>query len=362
MGQGDFTIMSDFDGTSVSGIVDVFDPQNFEDHVMHGGASIEQDYWLGRYDEKVFPLNPEDEDTIPIGVGLDKYRRGGSGLYCGSCHNVHKQPVSNGDYLRTKKDESVGLPGLRRDFCVQCHDSETTTEKNRHLDNTRCLTCHHPHKGSELLAEDEEIGRSIFVFEVTPVDFIALPNVPKINDKEDDMLIFSSSKCYACHQPNHLKDIEDPYVFLKAGAAPIYGDYMADKNGEKRDCQNRAEHHPMGDQARLKGDYFPRARGAAATQNLNSKGELTCVSCHADVHGGTNADTSVWSYTESKRNNFLRWDFKNDNARFCLECHPSKEILVEGSEDVKHFWENSSRIKRKVFESEKFNIDNPQQY
>ncbi|MGA1867024.1 MAG: cytochrome c3 family protein [bacterium] len=367
VGTGDYDMAAGF-GKSVSGIGDVFDPDKYEDHVMHAGASLERDHWLGFYDMEVFPVDENDKDNVPRGASLGKYREGGSGFYCGSCHNVHQEPVVNGtldlngDYLRTKEGKSVGIPGIRKDFCIQCHDPATTADKNTHLENTRCLTCHHPHKGDTLLSEDEEIGRSIFAFEVIPVDFVTLPNVVKIEDQEDDSDIFPSSKCYACHQPNHLKKVTDPYVFLNAGAAPIFADYRADENGAEVASQERSEHHPMGDQARLTGGYFPRARGAAATQHLNANNELTCVSCHADVHGGTEGDAGVWGYGESKKNNFLRWNFINDNAEFCLKCHPSKATLVEGNEDLRHFWKNSSRLTRRVFDPETFDRNNPARY
>ncbi|MGA1867020.1 MAG: cytochrome c3 family protein [bacterium] len=367
--DGTFTIVGNSNqgiGNAISGIGDVFNPAIYEDHVMHGGADIEQDYWLGYYDEETFPLQPEDEDIVPTGAALEQYRKGGKGFYCGSCHNVHQQPPSkelDGDYLRTKPGKSVGTPGDRGEFCVQCHDPETTTERNTHLENSDCLTCHHPHRADTLLSEDEQIGRSIFVFDVVPVNFSALPNVPHINDTDDDPKIpLSSAKCYACHQPNHLKNGDDPFIFLRAGAAPIYGDYRADEEGRTIYSQIRREHHPMGDQARLNGSSFPRARGVAATQNLNSRGELTCVSCHAGLHGETEDETVKWSKAESKKNNFLRWNFKDDNALFCVKCHPGKKALIKESQDKKHFWTVGSRLTRRVFSAEKFNKDTPENY
>ncbi|MCL6582891.1 MAG: hypothetical protein K6U11_04560 [bacterium] len=304
----------DGSGGAYSGLRDVFSRKNFEDHVMHGAAAVKPgDYPLaaslklvGSINKKIFPLNPEDWDTVPSvregtahGRANLNYQRGGSGFYCGSCHNPHGdssgvyQPGS--DYLRTK-DGNVGAPGRRKEFCIECHG-------NLHAPDNDCLDCHHPHRGATLISDNEVIGRKIFIKEVVPVPFVAKPNVPRIDDGSTGD--FPSSLCYGCHGP------QGAAQWGPAGATTIHGD----------DSPTPREHHPMGTQAVF--GKIPRARGCGQSL-MNKAGELTCVSCHNGFHQG------------DRNNNFLRWDFSQDSALFCCVCHPDKSAYNLGDEGQGH--------------------------
>ena len=108
------------DGTYANQGIDtifVYDGDAAEDHVMHGGAICIKDLTdcliadIASITDtcvgQVFPLDPNDEDTVPQGAALEEYRKGGDGFYCGSCHDVHNTPKeSGGNYLRYKRDAS----------------------------------------------------------------------------------------------------------------------------------------------------------------------------------------------------------------------------------------------------------------
>jgi len=331
-----------------SGIDTVFGA-DLETHVMHEEAKITTDEWLGPYNSTAFPLDPTDKDKIP--GHPPSWDEGGAGFYCGSCHDPHKQPTgndTNGDYLRTTTGD-VGVPENRSPFCKECHDPVATN--NSHLTSENCQACHHPHQGYKRaqvgMGPDElMIIRLTFRAEVAiAAEFVSAPNVPKINDPSGDPI--SSGLCYGCHQARHTIDPDDPnYNFWRdEGAAPIYGDEI---NGDPVEvAANRRNHHPMGTQAKLTGTSFPRAPGAEATLYLNQAKELTCTSCHQDLHGIVEGKT----YDESKENNFLRWEFANDDAEFCLRCHSNKRmsnghIFV----DQKHFWGTDSPLSRDVYD------------
>ena len=333
----------DGSGGAISGLRDVFSRKNYEDHVMHGAATVKPgDYPLaaslkmvGSINKKIFPLNPEDWDTVPAIIKQDaprgtgdahgrheiNYQRGGSGLYCGTCHNPHGNSTGiykiGDDYLRTK-DGNVGTPGRRKEFCNECHG-------NIHAPDSDCLDCHHPHQGATLMADNETIGRKIFIHEVVPAPFVAKPNVARITDSPGED--FSSSLCSGCHGPRGAA------LWGPAGATTIYGDdaggFGAGGAGAAggvgglgvMGAAGAREHHPMGTQAVF--GKIPRARGCSQSL-MNPAGELTCVSCHNGFHQGDRA------------NNFLRWDFSHDSALFCCVCHPDKSAYNLGDEQRGH--------------------------
>lgn len=328
-----------------SGIMSVFGSQ-YETHVMHAVANINGETVY--YDEEFFVLDPNDTDNAH--PGLEGWDRGGEGFYCGSCHNVHKQPEgneTNGDYLRAKTGD-VGEPGNRAPFCRQCHDP--VKKQISHFYAGKCEACHHPHEGykkadATMKPEELEIIRLTLRQAVAKggVRFKALPNVPEITEDIEDISKLPASFCYGCHQPYHILnpalDFTDPNydAWIETGAAPIYGDLV--KGTENMD--HKKNHHPMGSEARLTGDVFLRAIGTPK-EHLNINNELTCISCHADLHGTIDGK----SYDQSKENNFLRWDFSNDNSQFCIQCHIDKEFLADG----KHFFDANSPISRQVFD------------
>jgi hypothetical protein len=192
-----------------------------------------------------------------------------------------------------------------------------------------------------MTANELKISRLTFKAEIAvTVEFIAQPNVPGITDDSDDPI--SSGFCYGCHQAHHIQG--DPNnVWRKEGAAPIYGDQI---NGQTN-SSHRKNHHPMGTEAKLTNTKFLRAPGVEANLYLNQSNELTCTSCHADLHGVIDGK----DYDQSKENNFLRWEFTQDNAEFCIKCHSDKHmgnnlIVFDG----KHFWDTDSPLSREVFD------------
>jgi hypothetical protein len=332
-----------------SGIKTVFGTR-YESHVMHEAAVITKDDWLGTYDKESFPLDPNDEDSVS--GHPDDWDRGGAGFYCGSCHNPHIQPEGkeDGDYLRAGSKD-IGEPGNRSPFCKQCHDPGETG--NSHLTSDNCQACHHPHEGYEKaqigMTDNELKIARLILKDRLGARFIAQPNVPAISEDPNDRTFISSFFCYGCHQSRHVLDPSDPNnnFWRENGAAPIYGDQV-DEIEIKNNTQRR-NHHPMGTQARLSGSSFLRAGGAEATEHLNKNGELTCISCHADFHGLIDGK----DYNQSKENNFLRWDFTNDDAGFCIKCHSDKIIVNDG----KHFWDTNAPITRKIFDRNATNQD-----
>ena len=335
-----------------SGINTVFGTR-YESHVMHGAADITRDDWLGTYDQDTFPLDPNDRDNVANHP--DDWDSGGAGFYCGSCHDPHIQPVDNGDYLRSKDGFDIGEPENRSAFCKQCHDPAETA--NSHLESGNCEACHHPHEGYKkaekgMSANELKIARLTFRAEVVvSTTFTAQPNVPQVTEDPNDLSTLTAAFCYGCHQARHTQGPSDPnYNFWRdAGAAPIYGDQI---KGVVGNSAFRRNHHPMGTQAKLTGASFIRAPGADAKNYLNAYNELTCVSCHADLHGVIEGK----DYDESKANNFLRWDFVNDKAEFCLKCHIDKNmsgnnVELEILQDERHYWVTTDSPKtRKVYD------------
>jgi len=258
--------------------------------------------------------------------GLTAFDTATGNVVCQTCHSVHTARTdwdggTNEDDLLTHG--TLLVKPLDQGFCQDCHPD---VHEGAGGD---CSICHLPHNGI-----------------VTSVDpnnsFVALPNVPTINDDPNDPNLPSSTMCYTCHQPQHLVGND---LWIRYGAAPVYGDII---RGSENTAHKR-NHHPMGEEARLTGSSFLRAQGAAATQYLNQNGEITCISCHKGLHDGT------------RENNFLRWDFASDNAGFCLVCHIDKN-MGGGTADLRvipdgrHFWNTASGVpsgrvlpRRKVF-------------
>ncbi|MEW5800800.1 MAG: cytochrome c3 family protein [bacterium] len=304
----------DGSGGTTRGSDNVFYPFS-ENHVMHGAAVVKPGEYpqfaaslklVGSINKKIFPLDPEDRDTLPSlkegtahGRSGLNYYRGGEGMYCGTCHNPHGDSSGKytiGDAYLRSKDKNVGTPGKRKEFCNECHG-------NIHAPDNDCLDCHHPHKGATRVTDNEIIGRKIFIYEVVPAPFVARPNVARITDNPESD--FPSTLCYGCHGPRGAAQ------WGPAGATTIHGD----------DSPTPREHHPMGTQAIL--GKIPRAKGCGESL-MNRKGELTCVSCHNGFHQGDRA------------NNFLRWDFTQDSALFCCVCHPDKSAYNLGDEHKGH--------------------------
>ena len=294
----------------------------YENHVMHGGADLSIDEALIFFDSDIFPVDPLDKDTYPQAPAPEKYRSGGSGFYCGTCHDPHKQPdgvFTGGFYLRTRPGYDVGDPWYnRKPFCAQCHGEI-------HAPESDCLACHHPHLGRTLIKENEILGRKIFRYPVEERTFEATPNVLQINDTPDDE--WTAPLCYGCH--NGAED----NLWTQAGAVPIFGDDSLD--GMK-------EHHPMGNQtwigdpSKVSNGIFVRAPGTPLAF-LNKDQTLTCTSCHDGFHG-PGPYTGLGAKGKNKKNNFLRWHFVNpdsagdpkstdpadDSAEFCIACHSDK--------------------------------------
>ncbi|MGA1843392.1 MAG: cytochrome c3 family protein [bacterium] len=338
--EGIFTVDTGPDGErevyASTGTDDVMDEMEggsstdgpFENHVMHGGADVGLDDALIFFDSEVFPLDPTDSDTYPQGPAPDRYRSGGAGVYCGTCHDPHKQPDSRdsgGFYLRTRPGHGVGDPwNNRKPFCAQCHGEI-------HAPESDCLACHHPHLGRTLIKDNETLGRKIFRFPVEEKPFIATPNVLSVNDTGDDE--WSGALCYGCH--NGIQG----NLWTQAGAVPIYGEDITDDS---------REHHPMGTQAwlgdssKVNNGMFIRAPGTPA-EFLNKNGGLTCTSCHDGFHG-PGPYTGTGAKGKNKRNNFLRWNFASpdgaddpqstdpseDSADFCIACHSDKSASMLG--------------------------------
>ena len=255
-------------------------------------------------------------------------------VICQTCHSVHTAKTDwdgGSDEDELLDHGKLLVKPLDEGFCEDCHPSVHGGTGGD------CLICHKPHNG-------------IIPYVDPNTPFKALPNVPEINDDLEDPNFPSNALCYACHQPQHL---EGDDLWIRYGAAPIYGDLIKGKEN----IFYKKNHHPMGSEARLSGSTFLRAPGSAATENLNQNSEITCISCHNGLHGGT------------KQNNFLRWNFLDDKAEFCLRCHIDKNMTGNDSDlrvlpDEKHFWTTGTSLidGRELPERKVFNPSDPPDY
>ncbi|MGA1796593.1 MAG: hypothetical protein ACMUIL_12115 [bacterium] len=264
--------------------------------------------------------------TGGITNGLSAFDTATGTVVCQTCHSVHTARTdwdggANQDELLTHG--TLLVTPLDQGFCEDCHPLVHGGAGGD------CSICHLPHNG--------------IIPSVDPnTPFIALPNVPAINDNLEDPNSLSSAMCYACHQPQHLVGDD---LWIRYGAAPVYGDIIkgSENTGHTRN------HHPMGEEARLTGPSFLRAPGAAATLYLNQNREITCTSCHNGLHDGT------------KENNFLRWQFAatndprstnplEDNAVFCIACHSDKSAsMLDGKHRVTRAESSARNVTRLTF-------------
>ena len=287
-----------------------------ENHVML--EQVEIDPQIGKLH---IALNPSFPLRTKGGKNKDNKDQAqkDSGFTCTTCHNPHEQPKKdisgNGDYLRVQKERLAGQSNSRTPFCLQCHEDrneEGTSQKAQHGGTIECNECHHPHDGFYQTERLAELARSILIQEVTPVNFRALPNVESFSSLTKDTIVQAkdtttqdvSSLCYACHGPTASDEMGE------AGAPPLFGD----------NCDTPQEHHPMGSQAQL--GKAPRAPGLK-TATLNSREQVTCISCHNGFHRGNNL-------------HFLREDFTNDDAALCSSCHTNKSEAGLGSPGRAH--------------------------
>ncbi|MBN2373708.1 hypothetical protein JXL19_07975 [bacterium] len=342
-----------------TGIYDVFgDMSAYESHVMHGAVELDPKKSQVLLDDiasvipDVFPLDPTDEDIYPEGAP-EKYRSGAPGFYCGTCHDPHKQPdgkYTGGFYLRTRKGHDVGSPWVnRKPFCVQCHGVI-------HAPESDCLACHHPHLGKTMIKDDEKAGRWILRNPIVQQNFSAKPNVLQINDGDGQT---PSALCYGCHIG------EKDNGWIEAGAVPIFGDGISNPiyTNDIGDSGKR-QHHPMGNQACLDdpskapNGVFIRAPGlndlrGSIPDILNKNNEITCTSCHDGIHGSGPYKDQPGAKEKSKKNNFLRWDFENDNPGFCTQCHSNMDKKDAFSaqnldHDIKHHQTKDEAFARNV--------------
>ncbi len=302
-----------------------FDPNYREDHVMRNWADIDSPLVI--YDPN-FPLDPNAEDVIP--TKCQKQTGQHDGIYCGSCMNPHI--YQDKGYLRRGRG-GISLTGARKNLCISCHYNLD------HYPDQDCMDCHNPHGGLARIDDDPNCGDCARQILIGPCPqaraFRAKPNVEDFTGKD------ISSKCYGCHGPDNEKN---PSLWTVLGATVIYGDTEAQGNGEEPGWMPK-EHHPMGNQAR----FGQSLRAPGADRSLfNREGELTCTSCHTGSHTG------------ERGNNFLRWDFTNDNPNFCInKCHNDKQGIFLGPVGWGHHQTKlSSPLKRKVTERpEKENIE-----
>jgi len=327
------------------------------DHVMHGGAYISAGGYpqadslrdisdgLHKNLDPFFPLDPNDKDTIPEMINGDahdrqglNYTSGGAGFYCGSCHDVHKN--GGGAFLRYKdknskndKPASDSLSdlsfGIRITFCSQCHGVP-------HADGIDCMECHAPHRGNNEIQEKELIARWILLAEVDEEPFASIgaifpdPDYNKLSTETPEQE--RPGICYGCH---------------KHGSA--YSTAIATIDAEKY------YHHPMGLFATK--ENSPRATGTTLAERPEDEyagrgawdrnNQLDCLSCHT-YHVKN-------EYCEAEDNNsYLRWDFRNDSADFCIKCHNDKtaeDLNATDKDNHRQTSESTSYTDRQVFDN-----------
>jgi len=323
------------------------------DHVMHGGAYIVAGSYpqadslrdtstkLHKDLDPFFPLDPNDKDTVPEmadGSAHDRqdmnYKSGGAGFYCGSCHDVHKNGGSA--FLRYKdKDSKNDKPasdslgdlsfGIRITFCSQCHGVP-------HAEGIDCMECHAPHRGYNEIQEKELISRWILLAEAGEEPFTSIgaifPDGVKLPTETPEQE--RPGICYGCH---------------KHGSA--YGTAIATIDAEKY------FHHPMGLFATK--ENSPRAKGTTLAERPEDEyagrgawdrnNQLDCLSCHT-YHNKN-------EYCEGEDNNsYLRWDFRNDNAEFCIKCHNDKsaeDLNILAKDNHRQTNKTTSYTDRQVF-------------
>ncbi|MFH0925136.1 MAG: cytochrome c3 family protein [bacterium] len=271
---------------SSSGLIgSVFDKDEGEDHVMHDWAEIIASEKIIPYNSDIFPLDITDEHEYPKCDNLADAKRGsntangdaGEGFYCGSCHDVHRQPKpggdspvinGDGDYLRIDPGfittlDKLGQHGNRKDWCDQCHgDKIKAGRASGHGTGKGCLDCHHPHEGDTNICDDSYIGQLILIKPLK--NFNAVPNAPNVS---------GAAACYGCHE------------------------------GLNGFSDTNYEHHPMGEGADTSQDGH-----ASCT---NKEDVFTCSSCH-DVHDGTN---DAYIRTD------IIYSYEYGKGAFCIVCH-----------------------------------------
>lgn len=325
------------DGTrATSGVITVFDPDRIhpygaeiEDHVMHDWAKVYGGKANSTGFGTIFPLDITDEHNFPKNkiTGLpipgdspvenitSNGSDAGEGFYCGSCHDVHRQPRfnnipvtdGNGNYLRidSSKIETVeefGTQGRRFKYCKQCHPDKLDGVYFGHGQESRkCLICHSVHWGATAISDDpidKLIGQ--FILGYKPLTVNAPPNVSNL---------ICTCKSDACHT----QGLDDNY-----------------------------EHHPMGSGANLD----PVTSHAPSAGNYTDY--LTCNTCH-DVHynyakfgfyndflsieysevvGPFNGDTFYVHYLDPEMTENY-WHYNGPDvvvtpSKFCLKCHSDK--------------------------------------
>jgi hypothetical protein len=302
-------------GTGTSGRLSVFTKGAYQNHSMLAWANTAAS-------GITFPtgtvMNASDTDTIWTVTDPDGVNSNG-GFYCGSCHNVHKQPRwgstvefgGNGDYLRNDTSyaasnslASFGSTGARFGACTQCHRAvQTTGTATGHAGN--CMICHDPHKGETpaTATTNSLIAEKILIIDLVGNSFSAPPNVGFTANTYPDQI---AAMCYGCHKSGG------------AGAAKL--------------IDNTLEHHTMGTagpNAALLGGTG-HAPGTAAGDNSSS---FTCTNCH-DMHNGAQ-DYYLRSSTAPGGGTYA----SEDDSAFCTDrCHNNKTLAGLGTVGSAHSW------------------------
>jgi hypothetical protein len=293
-----------FGGAALSGNSTVF-TTNYQNHSMLTWAnttnpSLTINGW---------PLDTADTDTIWT-VATPDTGEANTGFYCGTCHNVHKQPTldatlqttGNGDYLRVSGTQTVaafGASGVRKGACTQCHTGYGTTGVATGHESSGCMVCHDPHKGVEQTADTALIAEKILTVTTAGNTFTALPNIPAWTANSYGEQI--AAACYGCH---------------KTGGV-----------ASGKDLDPALEHHQMSTMA---------ATGHAPGVPTFTANNFTCTNCH-DMHDGTQ---DLYLKTHANGGGSYTLD---GGSGFCTSrCHNNKTRGALGTAESAHNYTNKT--------------------
>lgn len=296
---------------AVSGNTNVFAAGQYQNHSMLTWANTAAS---GITIPTGFVLDTGDTDTIWTVTNPDG-AHATMGFYCGTCHNVHKQPTAGallvngtGDYLRLAGTQTLaqfGTSGQRFGACTQCHTAIATTGvASGHGGN--CMICHGPHTGGDVATTaNARAAEKILTISIAGNTFTALPNVPAFTANGYGEQI--AALCYACH---------------KTGGA-----------ASTRPLSMTLEHHQMSSMATL--GAAGHAPGTLATDNGSA--EFTCTNCH-NMHDGTQ---DLYLITHANGGGSYTVD---GGSGFCTSrCHNNKAYTSLGTADNSaHRWTAAS--------------------
>ncbi|MBN2374744.1 hypothetical protein JXL19_13250 [bacterium] len=350
------------------------------------------------------------EDRLPIisdgkeAKTLNDYNVEEGRIWCGSCHNVHRQnrftsgiPV---DYAQ-RRSAYLRAENYGSSFCYKCHTAYQEgmgvvnhpqdkslesgipmlyyqgysggigglTNGIAAFDTERgevvCQTCHSAHT-AQTNWDDIINGRLL----VRPLDngfcqdcHIGDPHNPESSASES--IEANCLGCHSTHKGQYKGILRYTYAPKAFTAMPNVPAESTDPNHvESSFCYGC--HNPFAAQDWLEAGALPifgddtdsprehHPMGIEATKNsprakeppnayYDKFGQTTCKSCHHGTHGH---GPFTGNEQLAKQNYYLRWRLNDESNKdlidFCIACHDNKGTLKTSPPDNKHYWTGGS--------------------